>query len=49
MFNHRRSSKHYLTGRTDGELRVVAGERVRVGEQVHSSFVTSCNPHTCNL
>ena len=49
MFNHRRSSKHYLTGRTDGELRVVAGERVRVGEQVHSLSVISCDPHTCNL
>ncbi|KAL1530852.1 hypothetical protein AB1Y20_001746 [Prymnesium parvum] len=35
MFNHKASSKHYLTGRTDGLLRVVAGEKVRSGEQVY--------------
>lgn len=35
MFNHRASSKHYLTGRTDGLLKVVAGEKVCAGEQVH--------------
>jgi hypothetical protein len=28
MFNHRGGSKHYLTGRTDGMLRVVAGATV---------------------
>lgn len=35
MFNHKSTSKHYLTGRTDGLLRVVAGEPVRSGEQIH--------------
>ena len=40
MFNHRASSKHYLTGRTDGALRVVAGEKVRAGEQIHIVYGT---------
>ena len=35
MFNHRADCKHYLTGRTDGELRVVAGEAVEAGQQAH--------------
>ena len=40
MFNHRASCKHYLTGRTDGMLRVVAGEPVKAGEQVHIVYGT---------
>jgi len=34
MFNHRAGTKHYLTGRTDGMLKVVAGAPVRAGEQI---------------
>ena len=35
MFNHKGSSPHYLTGRTDGSLKVVAGGRgVSAGEQI---------------
>ncbi len=35
LFNHRGGCKHYLTGRTDGMLRLVAGEPVKAGEQIH--------------
>lgn len=34
MFNHKGGCKHYLTGRTDGMLRVVAGAPIKAGEQV---------------
>ena len=34
MFNHRAGTKHYLTGRTDGMLKVVAGAPVKAGEQI---------------
>jgi len=40
MFNHRSSSRHYLTGRTDGALRVVAGARVAAGEQIFIVYGT---------
>jgi len=40
MFNHRADCKHYLTGRTDGKLRVVAGEAVEAGQQVHIVYGT---------
>jgi len=40
MFNHRAGCKHYLTGRTDGRLRLVAGEPVAAGEQVHILYGT---------
>eukprot|EP00967_Tisochrysis_lutea_P008327 scaffold9953_cov32-Tisochrysis_lutea.AAC.5 len=41
MFNHRASSKHYLTGRTDGMLRVVAGAPISVGDQIEIVYGTS--------
>ena len=40
MFNHRGGTKHYLTGRTDGMLRVVAGAPVRAGEQIFIKYGT---------
>lgn len=40
MFNHRAGTKHYLTGRTDGMLRVVAGAPVRAGEQIFIKYGT---------
>ena len=40
MFNHRAGCKHYLTGRTDGALRVVAGEPVMAGQQIHIVYGT---------
>mmetsp|Transcript_29906 Transcript_29906/g.63019 ORF Transcript_29906/g.63019 Transcript_29906/m.63019 type:complete len:427 (-) Transcript_29906:295-1575(-) len=40
MFNHRASSRHYLTGRTDRSLRVVAGTRVAAGEQIYIVYGT---------
>ena len=40
MFNHRASSPHYLTGRSDGSLRVVAGEEISVGEQIFIVYGT---------
>jgi len=40
MFNHRGGSKHYLTGRTDGMLRVVAGATVKAGEQIFIKYGT---------
>lgn len=40
MFNHRSSCKHYLTGRTDGMLRLVAGEAVQAGQQIHIVYGT---------
>jgi len=45
MFNHRGGTKHYLTGRTDGMLRVVAGAAVRAGEQI---FIRYGTPQTSN-
>jgi hypothetical protein len=45
MFNHRAGSKHYLTGRTDGMLRVVAGRPVSVGDQIEIVYGT---PETSN-
>jgi len=41
MFNHRASSPHYLTGRTDGMLRVVAGQPIVAGEQIEIVYGTS--------
>ena len=38
MFNHKGGTKHYLTGRTDGMLRVVAGAPVRAGEQIFIKY-----------
>ena len=40
MFNHKAGTKHYLTGRTDGMLRVVAGAPVRAGEQIFIKYGT---------
>mmetsp|Transcript_55908 Transcript_55908/g.128403 ORF Transcript_55908/g.128403 Transcript_55908/m.128403 type:complete len:393 (-) Transcript_55908:288-1466(-) len=40
MFNHKASSRHFLSGRTDGRLRVVAGRRVAAGEQIHIVYGT---------
>ena len=40
MFNHRAGTKHYLTGRTDGMLRVVAGATVKAGEQIFIRYGT---------
>merc|ERR1711965_342152 len=40
MFNHKAGTKHYLTGRTDGMLRVVAGSTVKAGEQVFIMYGT---------
>ena len=40
MFNHKAGTKHYLTGRTDGMLKVVAGQRVRAGEQIFIKYGT---------
>ena len=40
MFNHRGGTKHYLTGRTDGMLRVVAGTNVQAGEQIFIQYGT---------
>ena len=34
MFNHKAGTRHYLTGRTDGMLKVVAGAPVKAGEQI---------------
>ncbi len=45
MFNHKPTSRHYLTGRTDGALRVVAGETVAPGEQI---FIVYGTPETTN-
>ena len=42
MFNHRADCKHYLTGRTDGKLRVVAGEAVEAGQQVYGMHTAAC-------
>ena len=36
----RRALKHYLSGRTDGQLKVVAGEAVAAGEQVFIVYGT---------
>ena len=38
MFNHRGGTKHYLTGRTDGMLRVVAGAPVKAGDQIFIQY-----------
>jgi len=40
LFNHDATTKNYLTGRTDGHLRVVAGAPVRAGEQVFIRYGT---------
>ena len=40
MFNHKAGTKHYLTGRTDGMLRVVAGSPVKAGEQIFIKYGT---------
>ena len=40
MFNHKAGVKHYLSGRTDGQLKVVAGEAVAAGEQVFIVYGT---------
>jgi len=40
MFNHKGGTKHYLTGRTDGMLRVVAGTPVKAGEQIFIMYGT---------
>jgi hypothetical protein len=40
MFNHKAGTKHYLTGRTDGMLRVVAGSPVKAGEQIFIMYGT---------
>lgn len=45
MFNHRASSAHYLTGRTDGMLRVVAGRPVSIGDHIEIVYGT---PDTSN-
>jgi len=41
MFNHKGGTKHYLTGRTDGMLRVVAGAPVAAGEQIFIRYGTA--------
>merc|ERR1712138_300439 len=40
MFNHRAGTKHYLTGRTDGMLKVKAGANVKAGEQIFIMYGT---------
>ena len=40
QFNHRAGTKHYLTGRTDGMLKVKAGEPVKAGEQIFIMYGT---------
>lgn len=40
MFNHKVLCKHYLTGRIDGQLRLVAGEPIATGEQVYIKYGT---------
>ena len=40
MFNHKGGTKHYLTGRTDGMLRVVAGAPIKAGEQIFIMYGT---------
>jgi hypothetical protein len=44
-FNHKGGTKHYLTGRTDGMLKVVAGEPIKCGEQI---FIQYGTPSTSN-
>ena len=41
MFNHKAGTKHYLTGRTDGRLRVVAGSPIKAGEQIFILYGTA--------
>lgn len=45
MFNHKGGTKHYLTGRTDGMLRVVAGEPIKCGEQIFIQYGTPSTPN----
>jgi hypothetical protein len=45
MFNHKAGTKHYLTGRSDGMLRVVAGSNVKAGDQI---FIMYGTPATSN-
>ena len=40
MFNHKGGTKHYLTGRTDGMLKVKAGEPIKAGEQIFIKYGT---------
>lgn len=45
MFNHKGGTAHYLTGRTDGMLKVKAGSPIRAGEQI---FIMYGTPATAN-